>query len=669
MRENKVLIYAGTTEGRMLAEYLARKQVRVHVCVATAYGESLLSKEGAVTVTHNRMNKEEMVQFIEEYEPVYVIDATHPYAREVTRNLKAACEKCGAPYLRLVREQAQVQDCVYVKDVNEAVKFLEKTEGNIMVTTGSKELEAYTALADYQERIYARVLSVGEVAAKCERLGFAGRHLICMQGPFSVEMNLAMLKEFQIDYLVTKESGTAGGYPEKCEAAAMAGTRLLVIGRPVQEEGYTYEEVCRFLLERLHLSGRWKVTLTGTGTGSEDVFTIQGRRACQEAQLLIGAPRMLKMAAIKGQRTYTAYKPEEIVRYIKEHPEYEKVTVALSGDTGFYSGARRLMECLDHESEIDVKVLPGISSVVYLSAKMGVSWEDAALVSMHGRRENLISVIRGNKKIFVLAGTAESVRGICREMTEYGYGNLAVTVGADLSYDTELILSGTARELAEYEGADLAVLYVENPQGGNYMVVPGIPDDEFIRGDVPMTKEEVRSVSISKLHIKKDSIVYDVGAGTGSIAIEAALQTEQGHVYAIERNETAAELIRENQKAFKADNLTVIMGEAPEVTADLPAPDCVFIGGSKGRLREIIDQAARKNPGVRIVVNAITLETLTEVLECTKVLKEEYRIQDEEIVQITVSKARHAGGYHMMNGQNPIFIISLQFSTMPMKRV
>lgn len=248
MRERKVLIYAGTTEGRRLAEYLVRRQVRVHVCVATEYGESLLPKGEQITVTHKRMDCGEMCGFIREYAPSYVIDATHPYAKEATENLKRACGEVKVPYIRLLRECGEAdQDHIYVENIEAAVAYLANTEGNILAATGSKELEAYTSLEGYQERVYARVLSTGNVALKCEQLGFAGRHLICMQGPFSTEMNVALLREYDITYMVTKESGVPGGYPQKCEAAAIAGVKLIVIGRPEQENGYTYSEIIMIL--------------------------------------------------------------------------------------------------------------------------------------------------------------------------------------------------------------------------------------------------------------------------------------------------------------------------------------------------------------------------------------------------------------------------------------
>lgn len=242
MISRKVIIYAGTTEGRCLAEYLLQYGVRVHVCVATAYGESLLKEDANLTVTHERQDVEAMQKLMENFMPDYIIDATHPYAKEVTLNLQKACESYGmeARYLRLIRtsskEKKQDPDCVWVSDISEAVEYLAQTEGKILATTGSKELEAYTRIPNYKDRVCVRVLSVKNVVDKCEELGFAGKNLICMQGPFSMELNLAMLRNFQISYLVTKESGSTGGYEEKCEAARRAGVKMVVIGKTIRRD-------------------------------------------------------------------------------------------------------------------------------------------------------------------------------------------------------------------------------------------------------------------------------------------------------------------------------------------------------------------------------------------------------------------------------------------------
>ena len=653
MKESKILLFAGTTEGRELAEYLVERKVKVHACVATPYGESLLPKNRLLSISHQRLDECQMREFIKEFAPRYVVDATHPFAKEVTENIKRACIEVKAPYIRLLREAGQAGESVCVEDVEAAVEYLEGTSGNILVTTGSKELENYTRLTDYQERIFARVLSVGDVAVKCEELGIRGRHLICMQGPFSVEMNLAMLREYKISYLVTKESGIAGGYPQKCEAAAMAGVGLVVIGRPQQEAGMSLEEVIKFLKNEINLQDKWKVSLVGIGMGTAETLTAEGKEACKKARLLIGAKRMLETAD-QRQHTYASYQPEEIVNYIKEHPEYENVAVLLSGDAGFYSGASRLLKRLEDEPQIEARVIPGISSVAYFCAKLGVSWEDAALRSLHGRQDNILAAVREHEKTVILAGSAQSVRSLCRKLAEYGYGSLKVCVGADLSYDTEKIIEGTAESLQEYQGADLAVIYVENPDTCIGMAVHGLPDGEFMRGDVPMTKEEVRSISLSKLRLAKDSVVYDVGAGTGSVAVEAALRVTDGIVYAVEKKEEAIELIEKNQKTMKADNLVIVKGEAPDALLGLPVPDCVFIGGSTGNLKGILDTVYQKNKKARVVINTITLETLTEAKHCM----EELSVAEEEIVQISVSRSKKAGRYHMMLGLNPVTVIS-----------
>lgn len=218
-----------------------------------------------------------------------------------------------------------------------------------------------------------------------------------MQGPFSTEMNRAMLKEYDIAYMVTKESGLAGGYPQKCQAALEAGVKMVVIGRPEEEEGMNFEEMSKFLQKELELDNHWKVTLVGIGAGARDQVTLEAKDAVRK-QNLIGAGRMIEAVAEVGQTIYEAYRPDEIISYIKENPEYENVTIALSGDTGFYSGAKKILELTKDDPQIETKVVPGVSSIIYFASKLGVTWEDAALVSLHGRKENLMAVIKENKR-------------------------------------------------------------------------------------------------------------------------------------------------------------------------------------------------------------------------------------------------------------------------------
>lgn len=236
---------------------------------------------------------------------------------------------------------------------------------------------------------------------------------------------------------------------------------------------------------------------------------------------------------------------------------------------------------------------------------------------------------------------------------DYQMDQVVLHVGQDLSYAAEQIRTGYAKELVDQEFADLCVVLMENPYPKR-IITHGMPDEVFLRAKVPMTKSEVRSISLSRLCLTKDAIVYDVGAGTGSISIEAALQAEDGYVYAIEKKEEAVELMKENKKKFAADNLEIVEGLAPEALEDLPAPTHVFVGGSSGNLKTILELVLKKNEKARIVINCIALETVAEALDCLKTLP----VTDVDIAAVSVAKSKEIGKYHMMMGQNPVYVIS-----------
>lgn len=242
-----ILLFAGTTEGRILAEYLNTLKIATHACVATEYGEQLLLNLQYVETTSTRLTADDMIALINQETFSVVIDATHPYATIVSTNIQAACQATNTTYYRVIRESSELlinsKHTVFVDSVEEAVTYLKKTSGNIFVTTGSKELNAYTQLPDFENRVYARTLSSPNVVKECYELGIQGKHLICMQGPFSLELNYAMLLHTDAKYLVTKESGLPGGFAEKIGAAKQAGVTCIIIGRPKDVKGYTLDEM------------------------------------------------------------------------------------------------------------------------------------------------------------------------------------------------------------------------------------------------------------------------------------------------------------------------------------------------------------------------------------------------------------------------------------------
>ncbi len=720
----KVLLFAGTAEGRKIAEYLEEQHIKSRVCVVSSYGGELLPQSKMISVSVKRLTKEEMKAEMEGVEPEgLVLDATHPYADLATKNIASAAKEAGRAYYRVLRESAleealesdsvrestdgkNIRECsmkkvdinpniVFVRNTEEAAEKLKETTGNVLLTTGSKELSAFTCVPDYKERLYARVLSLPEVVEMCAELGFSGKHLICMQGPFSKELNAAMLRQINASWMVTKESGRGGGFPEKCQAAREAGCGLIVIGRPVQEEGMSLTETLE-LLDRKFQNTAWVdknetsqgavpddvgkecqvditeekqgagVTLVGIGMGTKETLTCEGAEAIAQADVLIGAKRMVEPFVRDGQQVFLSYKPDEICKHISSLSADKKAVVLLSGDVGFYSGATKLLQRLPGNT----KVICGISSMIYFCSRLQTVWEDIYPVSIHGRERNLIGLLKERHRLFVLAGSRECVSEICKKLVYYGMEAVKVSVGERLSYPDEKITVKQAKDLTEYEADGLCVLLLERQESANYgleqneaadsiwlkenIVTHGKPDTLFLRDKVPMTKEEIRSISLSKLRLTRDAVVYDIGAGTGSVSVELAQQAVDGRVYAIEKKEEAAALIIKNKQRFAVDNLTVVSGLAPEALKELEAPGYAFVGGSSGNLKEILELLLAKNPQIRVVVNAITLETVSETVQCLK----ELPFTDTEIISVNVAKSRQAGNYHLMMGQNPVYVIS-----------
>ena len=522
----KIWIFGGTTEGRLLAEYCSREKIEAWVSVASEYGEELLQEElmesgnaGNPDLNHNtclakkslknvqassvikvlrgRMDRYQMEEFIRNQGIHLVIDATHPHARLVSEEIQEACGRTGVRLERCLRaegEQNKARDWVEVDSIQEAVSFLSSVSGVIFATTGSKELEALCQIPDYQKRVYARVLPTSNVLKKCEKLGITGSHLIAMQGPFSTEMNTLFLRQTKAEWLLTKDSGRAGGFQEKVEAARENGTRVVVIRRP-EEDGISLEEAMEVLKKADEGNvGELKthLILAGIGMGQPSQMTGEVLRAIRESDALIGAGRMLESAeralqndlliskegkaenrqesaaaVEKERKCYKAYLPDDVIQIVSEHPEWKQAVILYSGDTGFFSGASRMAERL-REAGYPFTVYPGTSCVSYLAARLGTHWEDAAIYSAHGRELSVDRVMKRlcdpeepAKRAFILMGGKNGAGQFCERLTQAGYGNVQVTVGENLSYPEEQIRSGTAEEMKKLEFADLSLMLLE----------------------------------------------------------------------------------------------------------------------------------------------------------------------------------------------------------------
>ena len=680
----EILIFAGTTEGRKLSEYLAEAEIKHTVCVATGYGEVLIRQHPLVNVQQGRRNRRQIEQFLRQGAFNVVVDATHPFATEVTCNIQAALQEMRQAgmeilYLRLKRDGiAKRENGITYFETNEAcVKALEGTTGNILLTVGSKELPGYCISDRIRHRLYARVLPSVESLSACIRQGICGKQIIAMQGPFTAEMNEAVIRQYEIAYLVTKESGIPGGYQEKIRAAKRTGIPIFVIGCPEEGEGDSFSEICakledmtgkKFPHRPQKQDGHMEIVLAGIGMGHADCLTKEAQRAIREADILFGAERMLEAACSKAEK-YPFYQAEQIIPCLHEIQrgnllrETKKVCILFSGDSGFYSGCQSLYAALEKEItkeriRASLRILPGISCVAYLAACIGESYQDAAVCSIHGKQSgNLVSRIKSSPKTFLLTSGVKDINRLGELLTDAGMTECEMITGYQLSYQEQKIQRYTPSECRELKEEGLYTCFVKNPYAVQRRLTHGIADGRFIRDNVPMTKEEIREVSICKLRLKEGAVVYDLGSGTGSVAIEIAGISDDIRVYAIERNEAAASLIKKNKKKFALENVTVIEAEAPEGLAGLPMATHAWIGGSGGKLKEILASLRQINPYMRVVVNAVSMETICEIREILSMSA----ITNEEVVQLQVSRAKKAGSHYLMRSENPVWICAFAF--------
>ncbi len=394
--------------------------------------------------------------------------------------------------------------------------------------------------------------------------------------------------------------------------------------------------------------------IIGVGPGDPGFLYPIARELIDRADIVIGGRRQLAEFAPKAQETFIIDKGlAAVLPFIRANWQAKRLVVLASGDTGLFSIRAYLQNRLP---EVPFAVLPGISSLQCLLARCNVNLNDLKIISLHGTANaNLQNTVMLNRCTAVFCGGENSPQNVAARLLRLPFANLEITVGENLTYPEERVTTGTPAEIAAGSFGELSVMLIKNadPAARPWPYLPaGIADEKFTRGDVPMTKSEVRAVITAKLRLTPTSRLLEIGSGTGSVTIEAALAAWAGSVVSLEKNPAAVALCRENLARFGLDNVTLLEGEAP---AAIPADgqfDRVFIGGSGGNLAAIV-AALGKGP-LRVVISAITLESVGEALAALA----QNGFADIEAVQITAAKSRPAGQKHLMLGLNPVTIIS-----------
>jgi len=409
-----------------------------------------------------------------------------------------------------------------------------------------------------------------------------------------------------------------------------------------------------------------EVYIIGIGPGNINCLTAQEIEVLNKAQVVFGAERIIENIDCAEKKAL--YLASDIIPEI-EALEKSIFVVAFSGDTGFYSGADKFVESIkryakNSKDTINVSVLPGISSVSYFASKLGEGYSEAFLGSIHGKNTwaDLIEIIRNirthGKSFILLSNKADAKKLWDALLTDSGNDNPNTTdipykmiVGSRLSYEDEKIVD--ISDVCD-EDSDLCLAFITNNSPERRRLIPVLLDEEFERGKVPMSKETIRHESIIALNLRENDVVFDVGSGTGSVAVEMAGLSHKLKIYALEMKDEALELISSNVKRFGCENIEIVPGDAAETIGSLPAPNAIFIGGSHGKLKEILSKVNFSNAPIRIVLNAISLETIAKIKE----IESDFNVSEISIRQILVSKSKKLGDYNLLQAENPVMICS-----------
>lgn len=407
---------------------------------------------------------------------------------------------------------------------------------------------------------------------------------------------------------------------------------------------------------------RRAVTIVGIGDDGCAGLSARAANAVAVAQVLAGGARHLAFfPQFSGERVTFEGKLGPALDRIVERAAEHQVVVLASGDPLFFGIGARV---IDRVGRDHVEVLPAPSSVQWAFARVGLNWDDAAFLSLHGRpRHGLLSRLRRLRKVALLTDEENSPRWIASHLLAHGWTDFTAWVCENLGGVDERVCRFEIAELAEARDvAPLNVLVLARAGGGApWRAPPSISflSEEAFAKRMPkkglITKREARLLSLALLQLRPDGVVWDVGAGSGSVAIEASFLAYEGSVFAIEVDPEGVEICRDNVRTHAADNVRVVAGRAPEALIDLPDPDAVFIGGSKGAMAEIIDVAlARLRPGGRLVANAITLDNVAEAYECLRA-----RGKEPEVLLLNVARAEPLARYMRYEAQNPIHIFAV----------
>jgi len=398
-----------------------------------------------------------------------------------------------------------------------------------------------------------------------------------------------------------------------------------------------------------------KVYIIGVAPGGANSLSPEAHRRVNRAEIMLGGKRLLDaFPSLTAEKITIRHNLAAVTRIIKANLGKQQMVVLSSGDPGFYGIAAYLTDKLGKDT---VEIIPNVSAMQVAFARIKESWKDAVFVSVHARPiGDIIETVRSNHKIGIFTDDKHTPSAIARVLLKHGVDGYRAYVCQDLGSKDEKVIETDLHGLSEIKSSPLNILIVlrEKPETTPQQIL-GIPEASFHRRrDGLITKREVRAVSLAGMCLTENSVAWDIGAGSGAISIEASFLARQGHIYAIEKNDADVAIIRKNIRKFHAPNITVIQAFAPDKLDDLPDPTAVFIGGSGGRIKEILDIVCRRlKSGGRVVINIVALENLHTAVNALKA-----RGFVPDVTLVNIARSTSVKELTRFEALNPVFVVT-----------
>lgn len=625
---SRVMLFAGLNECISLCEKLSKLDVIIDV-YAEKLEENYPEESNIYIHTGEKLTKDYIKAEYDKFEPDIVIDGVHiaditihEYIKEIVVSKK---------YIKLKEEKEEL-DVAYCKTMDDVITMVNRTRSNIYFTTGTKDIEKISNIVDSRKRVFLD-LPKGNSYLRLAAANGVSLSRINDILDYNEEELVGIIQDNAIKYLVASDSESLARL--KMMYNATKATNIIMAIVSASDGSLNVDDV----VARVKAVNTVKqVYIIGVGVGNPKNMTIEACEAIDKCEVILGNEELIRGIGIENKELHFAYSASEIEEFVSSH-YYNRLAVVTQGDVCLLNG---IAEFIKNLKGFEVKIVQGVSSIAYLAARLGIDWTNC--VTVDSRTDNVLKAVAENKGVFVF--TNGDTNDVINLLKNNGFENVAACVAERLSFDDEKITTGYVYEVADGAYDALTVMYFENINYGKASSL--VNENNIIKGSLHIFNKNLRAVLMRDMDLRANEVIYDIGAGCGAMTVEMALLSEKSRIYAIDNDELALELVERNCQLYTISNVRTIIGDAIEVTGELPKADAVLIENYYGDAVDLVKCVARFN-NVRVVVVTSSFDTAYKLLDT---MHKNY-FEQVEFKQINITEGKNYGnGTNMVPAEN-----------------